>query len=337
MNEPVIVWASEKMLRSIQITPLAAESLGVRSMCTFVETPDVRVLLDAGVSLGPFRLGFPPHPQEYKALKAARKRIADAAERAELVTISHYHFDHHTPSYTDWFLQWSSDETARQIYEGKVVLAKSYRDKVNFSQRHRGWVFANTGGRYAERLEYVDGKECLFGDTRIRFSEPVVHGEPGTELGWVLMTTIEHNDERVLFTSDVQGPMHPPTLKTILSENPSTIIVGGPPAYLTGLVDQESIQIGLRNLAKIAQNVSTTVLEHHLLRQEDWREIAKPIFEAATTVGHSVLTAAEFLKEENALLESKRKQLYETDPPGAEFEKWMRKPELKRKETPPPI
>jgi predicted metallo-beta-lactamase superfamily hydrolase len=325
------------MLRSIQVTPLAAESLGVRSMCTFVKTPDVKVLLDAGVSLGPSRLGFRPHPQEYVALKAARKRIADAAERAEVVTISHYHFDHHTPSYTDWFSNWSSDDAARQIYEGKIVLAKSYRDNVNFSQRHRGWVFANTGGGYAEKLEYVDGKEYLFGDTKIRFSEPVVHGEPGTELGWLMMTTIEHGDERVLFTSDVQGPMHTATLKTILNESPDVIIVGGPPAYLIGLVDEESIQIGLQNLLKIVQNVPTTVLEHHLLRQEDWRETAKPVFEAAAATKHSVLTAAEFLGEENALLESKRKQLYETDPPSAEFRKWMRKPELERKETPPPM
>jgi predicted metallo-beta-lactamase superfamily hydrolase len=325
------------MLRSIQVTPLAAESLGVRSMCTFAETPDIRVLLDAGVSLGPSRLGFRPHPQEYKALKAARERIAEAAERAQVVTISHYHFDHHTPSYTDWFQHWSSDEVARQIYEGKIVLAKSYRDNVNFSQRHRGWIFANTGGKYAEKLEYVDGKEYLFGDTKIRFSEPVVHGELGTELGWLLMTTIEHDDERVLFTSDVQGPMHTATLETILNENPSVIIVGGPPAYLIGLVDEESIQIGIQNLVKVVQNVPTTVLEHHLLRQENWREMAKPVFEAATAAGHSVLTAAEFLGKGDALLESKRKQLYETDPPSAEFEKWMRKPELERKETPPPI
>jgi predicted metallo-beta-lactamase superfamily hydrolase len=131
--------------------------------------------------------------------------------------------------------------------------------------------------------------------------------------------------------------MHTETLKTILNENPSVIIVGGPPAYLTGLVDEESIQIGLQNLVEIVQNVLTTVLEHHLLRQEDWRETAKPVFEAAVAAKHSVLTAAEFLGKENVLLESKRKQLYETDPPSAEFKKWLRKPELERKEMLPPI
>jgi len=325
------------MLHRIRVVPLADESLGVRSMSTFVETPNVKVLVDAGVSLGPFRNGFPPHPKEYKALRAARKRIAKAAEEAEVVTISHYHFDHHTPSYTDWFLHWSSDEAARQIYEGKVVLAKSYRDKVNYSQRHRGWVFAHTGGKYAERLEYVDGKEYVFGNTKIRFSEPVIHGEPEAGLGWLLMTTIEHNDERVLLTSDVQGPMSLGTLKIILDETPGLVIVGGPPAYLSGLVKQENIEAGLQNLVRIALNVPAMILEHHLLRQEDWRELAKPVFEAASKAGGSVLTAAEFLKKENTLLESRRKELFEKEPPSAEFQKWMNMPIAKRKITPPPI
>ncbi len=325
------------MLRRIRIVPLADESLGVRSMCTYVETPDVRVLLDAGVSLGPFRNGFLPHPKEYTALKTAREKIADMAEKAEVVTISHYHFDHHTPSYTDWFLHWSSDEVARQIYEGKVVLAKSYRDKVNFSQRHRGWVFSHTGGKYAERVEYADGKEYVFGDTKIRFSDPVIHGELDAGLGWLLMTTLEFHGERVLFTSDVQGPMHPITLKMILDENPNVIIIGGPPAYLSGLVAEESIKKGLQSLERIAQNVPTTILEHHLLRQENWRELAKPVFKVAVEAGHAVSTAAEFTRKENALLESRRKELYETEPPGTGFEKWIRMPLLKRKATCPPI
>ena len=325
------------MLSRIKVVPLADESLGVRSMCTFVETPDVKLLLDAGVSLGPFRLGFPPHPREYKALKAARKRIAEAAEKADVVTISHYHFDHHTPSYTDWFLHWSSDETAKQIYEGKIVLAKSFRDKVNFSQRHRGWVFANTGGKYAERVEYVDGKEYTFGETVVRFSEPVVHGEQNSELGWLVMTTIRHDNEQVLFTSDVQGPMHSGTLAAILRQNPTVVIIGGPPAYLTGLVRQESIQIGLKNLEEIGKSSPVTVLEHHILRQDDWRELTKPAFEAAAQAEHSICTAAEFLKKENSLLEARRKQLFETEPPSNEFKKWTRMPITKRKNTPPPI
>jgi predicted metallo-beta-lactamase superfamily hydrolase len=75
------------MLKHIRVVPLAAESLGVRSMCTLVETPDVRILLDAGVSLCPSRFGLPPHPLEYKAIIEARRRIAEAAEMADVVTV----------------------------------------------------------------------------------------------------------------------------------------------------------------------------------------------------------------------------------------------------------
>ncbi|MCW3993553.1 MAG: hypothetical protein NWE85_03180 [Candidatus Bathyarchaeota archaeon] len=127
------------MLKRISLVPLAAESLGVRSMCTYVETPDVKILLDAGVSLGPSRFGLAPHPEEFKAIEFCRRKIEEAAEKAEIVTLSHYHFDHHTPSYEDWLCNWTeATETARQIYEEKIVLIKNPREKINFSQRRRG-------------------------------------------------------------------------------------------------------------------------------------------------------------------------------------------------------
>jgi predicted metallo-beta-lactamase superfamily hydrolase len=208
---------------------------------------------------------------------------------------------------------------------------------VNFSQRHRGWIFANTGGKYTERFEFADGKEFVFGETQVSFSQPVIHGEQDSELGWLIMTTIKRDNERVLFTSDVQGPMHAPTLKVMLDEKPEVAIVGGPPAYLSGLVPEESIKLGLQNLEQIVKNVPATILEHHLLRQENWRELARSIFEAAKDTQHSVHTAAEFLKKEDILLESRRKLLYETEPPSNEFKKWTRMPIEKRKKTPPPI
>lgn len=325
------------MLRNIKVVPVAAESLGVRSMCTYVETPDVRVLLDAGVSLGPNRFGFPPHPREYEALAECRKKVAEAADKAEVVTISHYHFDHHTPSYLDWCFNWSSEEVARQIYDGKLVLAKNYRDKVNFSQRRRGWVFSKTGGKYAKKLEYADGKTFEFGQTKLKFSNPVFHGPEDSQLGWLIMTTIEYEGERILFASDVQGPMYSPTLQVILSQKPQLVIIGGPPAYLAGLVKPEHVQIGMQNLEDLVQAVSTTVLEHHLLRDENWRELSQPIFDSASKKGRSVVTAAEFLKKKNNLLESHRRVLFETEPPSSEFEKWMKMPLEKRKKVKPPI
>lgn len=326
------------MLQKIKTVPIAAESLGVRSMCTYVETPDLRVLLDAGVSLCPYRFRLPPHPKEFEAIKEARQKITEFAAKADVITISHYHFDHHTPSFEDWLCNWTDAETAQQIYENKIVLTKSYRADVNASQRRRGWVFEKTGGKHAKKLEFADGKTYSFNDSRLKFSNPVFHGLPNTPLGWLLMTTIEHENEKVLFASDVQGPMDNTTLQTILAEKPQLLIIGGPPIYLADFkVDEQQIQLGLRNLETLTKNIPTIVAEHHLLRDLKWRDSAEQIFKSAKEAGNKVVTAAEYLGKEDRLLEANRKQLFKDTPPGADFEKWSKLPELKQKRIKPPI
>jgi predicted metallo-beta-lactamase superfamily hydrolase len=300
------------MPKKIKVTPIAEESLGVRSMCTHIETPDTKILLDAGASLAPRRNGYPPHPREYQALAEARKKIAKTAEKADIITISHYHFDHHTPSYTDWFTNWSSPETAKKIYQNKHVLAKSYRSNVN--------------------------KTFQFNKTTLKFSEPVFHGPENSELGWIVMLTIEYADEKVLFASDVQGPMYTPTVNKILAENPQLLIIGGPPTYLAGFrVKDEHITQGMQNLKKLVENITTTLLEHHTLRDKNWRNQTQAVFKAAKEKGHKVLTAAEYLRTENNILEFRRRQLFETEPPTSGFEKWLRLPLQERKLTKPPI
>ncbi|MCW4031049.1 MAG: hypothetical protein NWE80_01655 [Candidatus Bathyarchaeota archaeon] len=299
---------------------------------------DTKILLDAGASLAPKRWGYPPHPKEYQALAECRKKIAKTAEKAKIVTISHYHFDHHTPSFIDWFTNWSSAEIAKKIYEGKLILAKSYRSMINPSQRRRGWMFKKTGGKHAKKFEIADGKTFQFGKTKMKFSTPVFHGPKNSDLGWILMVTIQFADEKVLFASDVQGPIYTPTLEKILSEKPELVIIGGPPTYLKGFrVKDLHIEKGMQNLKKLVENVPTTILEHHILRDQKWRIHSQPIVEAATEVGHQVLTAAQFSGKTNNFLEMSRRQLFETEPPSSDFAKWMRLPLQKRKIQKPPI
>jgi len=326
------------MLRKIKVRPLAFESFGVRSMCTFVETPDVKILLDAGVALGPRRFGLPPHPREYKALKERREIIIEAAGQADVVTVSHYHFDHHTPSFTDWANLWSSAETSERIYGGKIIFAKSFKSMINFSQRRRGWLFRKMGGRAAARLEYADGRSFRFGGTTLRFSSPVFHGGEGSELGWVLLTIIEHGDEKVLYAPDVQGPASDGTLKVILGESVSMAIIGGPPLYLRDFrVSRETIEHALKNLAVISSHVPLVILDHHVLRTEDWREHLGSVFESSMDAGHRVLTAAEYAGKPLSLLEASRRALFDSDPPSREFIRWTRLPMRRRKLIKPPI
>jgi uncharacterized protein len=327
------------MLEKMKVTPLAAESFGVRSMCTLVETPDVTVLLDAGVSLAPYRFSLLPHPVEFQTIMRLRKRIAEAADKAQVVTISHYHFDHHTPSYEDWLVNWTQQtETAKQIYQGKRVLMKNPRENINASQRQRAWMFQKTGGKHAQSLESADGKIFTFGETTLHFSEAVSHGPENSMLGWVIMTAVECGGERFMHAPDVQGPMATRTAELVRAEKPDVIIVGGPPFYLGGFkVDEAQLKCGLDNLKRIIEIAQVTILEHHALRDEQWRQRAEPLFETANAFGHQLVTAAEFAGEKNIFLESRRKQLYKEFPPSAEFMQWTRESEAKISHIKPPV
>jgi len=326
------------MLKKITVLPLAFESFGVRSMCTYIETPDIKILLDAGVALGPNRFGFPPHPREYAALKERRSLIVKVAEKADIVTISHYHFDHHTPAFTDWANLWSSPEISAKIYKDKAVFAKSFKSNINFSQRRRGWLFRKRGGKLASRLEYADGRTFKFGRTTLRFTSPVFHGKENSELGWVLITTIGYDDEKILFAPDVQGPICEDTLRMILNESASLAIIGGPPLYLADFrISPEVIEYALRNLIILSKHIPMIILDHHLLRRIDWREKLQSVFDASSNIGHRIVTAAEYAGKPNELLEAKRKILYETEPPSREFMRWTRIHPRRRKLVPPPI
>jgi predicted metallo-beta-lactamase superfamily hydrolase len=93
----------------------------------------------------------------------------------------------------------------------------------------------------------------------------------------------------------------------------------------------------LKNLTSVVEAVPVTILEHHALRDESWRQKTRQVYAKATEVGHQIMTAAEFAGQENNFLESKRKTLYVENPPSKEFEKWMREGLTEKSSTKPPI
>lgn len=81
----------------MKVIPLASESLGVRSLATYVKTKDVGILIDPGVALAPDRYGLKPNDIEFEKLREMRNKINDYAKKSNVITISHYHYDHYTP------------------------------------------------------------------------------------------------------------------------------------------------------------------------------------------------------------------------------------------------
>ena len=78
-------------------------------------------------------------------------------------------------------------------------------------------------------------------------------------------------------------------------------------------------------------------MEHHVLRDEQWKKQTEQIYATADQTEHSVMTAAEFAGKENLFLESRHKQLYVDFPPSKEFEKWMKEGLKEKGSIKPPI
>src|SRR2546422_2382069 len=66
----------------VRVIPLAAESLGVRSMATYVEAGDLGILIDPGATLAPARWGLPPADAEWQGPRGAHERTSPDAARA---------------------------------------------------------------------------------------------------------------------------------------------------------------------------------------------------------------------------------------------------------------
>jgi predicted metallo-beta-lactamase superfamily hydrolase len=149
---------------------------------------------------------------------------------------------------------------------------------------------------------------------------------------------IEKSDEKIVFAPDVQGPISKETVKVILDEKPSLVILGGPPTYLRGFrIGEEFFRTALIHMERIAKEVETLVIDHHLLRDDGWYKFLEPVRKSAESMGHRVITAAELARKEPNPLECRRKELYEEEKPTAEFLKWAKLPKEKLSETAPPL
>ncbi|MHA1772175.1 MAG: MBL fold metallo-hydrolase [Candidatus Thorarchaeota archaeon] len=318
----------------IIITPIGAESMGVRSLCVRLSTPDVRILFDPSAALAR-RYRLEPHPLEYRRLHAILDRIHIEAKAADVLSISHYHYDHVRPGFTDFRYTFGSLEDLREMFADKQILAKDYRDYINASQRRRGYYFEKDLRGIAKEIIYADGQSFDFDDTHVVYSSPVPHGPEGTRLGFVLITTVTYQGSRFVFAPDVQGPISTSTTDYILSLKPDLAIVGGPPTYLDRL--REYMGSAAHNLQRLVLSVPIVVVDHHLLRSPSWHKWLSPIEHVASDVDHRLLTMATLGGTDPTCLEAERKSLYREMPPSTEFIDWTNATDTYKTKNPPPL
>lgn len=272
----------------MEIIPIVSDSLGVRSLCVYVSTTDINILIDPSAALCPNRYGLPPTSEEIDALHFYKEKIREYALKTDLFIISHYHYDHYDPE--------------EIFYEGKWVIAKDPSKNINKSQKTRGLSYWNAF-RNKCRLEIADSNSYEYGSTSVEFSAPVPHGPPKTPLGFVIMTSIECGSRKFLHASDVQGPILQSTTDEIINRNPDIVVIDGPPTYLLNTCFSRSdLNLVKKNLIRIAENVDILILDHHLLRDLHYRSIMREVYRYS-----NVLTFAEFLGKDLRMLEAKRK------------------------------
>jgi len=114
-------------VKYISFQPLWFDSLGAKSSSVLVETPDVKVVIDPGIAV--MQPTFPASwAKKVWWVEKGKHVIKQACKKANLIIVTHYHYDHHFPNDMD-------------VYEGKVVLAKNPNHYINDSQRGRAERF----------------------------------------------------------------------------------------------------------------------------------------------------------------------------------------------------
>lgn len=277
----------------MKVVPLAAESLGVRSMATYVEAGSVSVLLDPGATLAAQRFNLPPADEEWVALRRANDRISTYAARAQWIFVSHYHNDH-----------FRSDPST---YAGRRVLAKDPRRMVGGAQARRAAeLWKALDGRATTRA--ADGWSLRESDVELHVSAPLPHGLEGSPFGSLVALTVVDPAERArfVFASDVQGPISAVATAWIIQQRPTLLYLSGPPSYVERELGAAVVDRGVDNLLRVLDATGCrAIVDHYSLRDVRWRQR----FERLWSTGR-VVTAAQHVGVDPQPLEAQRPVLW---------------------------
>ena len=119
-----------------------------------------------------------------------------------------------------------------------------------------------------------------------------------------MIQTLIEDDIKLLHTSDVLGPCTDEQTEFIIQSNPDILISDGPmPFYL------DAARLNIRKIIDNT-NIKTYMIDHHFLRDKNWKKKIASEIEYAQRKNMQICTAAEYSGIENDLLEAHRKKLY---------------------------
>lgn len=283
----------------MKIRILGTESLGVRGLSCVVETQGRKILIDPGIALGYNRYGLMPHPVQIGVGRIIRERIVQELKNSTDIVISHLHGDH-IPLFDANPYQLSVEQVKDLPYDCRFWINSdiAYSDKMKMRQEA---LVLGVGRSFNEAKGKVD--------KLITFLGPVPHGEGSVHNGNVMMTMVDDSDSVFIHASDIQM-FSEDTLDEIISLKPDIVLASGPPLYLKDRM-KDKVDIVWKNSLKLAENVGTLILDHHLLRCDEGFEWIENLSEIS---GSKVICAADFMGIERHMLEAWRLMLYEDMP-----------------------
>ena len=336
----------------VKIVPVWSDSMGAKSFSIYVDTGDIRILIDPSASVM-----HPSFPLDERAkgqlVDKAITLLSKYAKKADVITITHYHYDHYKPSLLEFYL-------------GKILLVKNPNQYINESQRKRAEEFfsllykhltqkeiklykrqekvgipdfseklkkalSRDYGDYNERKKelirkglswisrlsekwnnweiipeldikgtrwiFADGREFKFGGTIIKFQEPMFHGIEFSRVGWVIPIVIKTHGVKILYSSDLNGPIIEDYADWIIRENPDILFLDGPATYMIPYtLNLINFRRAIENLITIIDNVDSQIifLDHHVTRDPKFRKRIKKVYEEANETGKKILAFSEF-------------------------------------------
>lgn len=278
----------------MQVLPLAADSLGVRSMATLLEVDGTRILIDPGVMLADSRYNLPPRPDERAAYEQAVARIVGTLCQVDAVVVTHYHDDHIN------LLPYVLSSTAIYLKTPNSPAERRAADEL-FPKLQRS-------GR---RFSLADGSSVGLRDVTLRFSPPLPHGKPGAKAGSVMAVAVQSSQGCFVHGSDLQGPLAPTAVEWVLRQRPDILYLSGAPTYKlyyqaenrSDVFSHNDLRLAKANLRTIMKYTGCQViLDHYLVRDRNFRRLTGDLFATGR-----VQTAAEFLGLPENLLEAGRR------------------------------
>lgn len=154
-------------------------------------------------------------------------------------------------------------------------------------------------------VKFADGVEFKLNGVILKFTKPLFHGIEFSRVGWVLGLTIEYGKWKLLYSSDLNGPIVEDYADWIIHEKPDVLFLDGPMTYMFGYtLNRINLGRALDNAMRIVEESGARLIlyDHHLPREPRFKERTKPVWKVAEKEGVRLITVAEYLGLKPAVL-----------------------------------